>query len=190
MVAVQSNEHTNQNQKFSSSSLVSVWGCERNRHQGAVPAPQSFDIDPPTRKTKKNYGGRQKEMVRLLFGKANQSQKLGFISRRLSIYCPGPRIPTNIKNCLGYFMPCPNKRKGHDDNSPGLPERTRRILQEWSLSNQMNTPIRIKNFLLLQRFANQYFASLSHHVMIQLSFSASSVQKDKSREIQINFIGT
>jgi len=38
----------------------------------------------------------------------------------------------------------------------GHPTQKKRILQKRSLSNQMNTPIRIKNFLLLQRFANQH----------------------------------
>ena len=90
--------------------------------------------------------------------------------------CSGPRIPTNVKNCLGYFMPCPNKRKGHDHNSPGLPERTRRILQQWSLSNQMNTPIRIKNFLLLQRFANQHHRNPQKTEFILLRQSTSSLK--------------
>ena len=129
-------------------------GC----HQGAVPAPQSFDIDSPTSVDKKKTPEVDRRSWSVCFlVKLTSPKKLGFISRRLSIYCPGPRIPTNIKNCLGYFMPCPNKRKGHDENSPGSPDTKRRILQKWSLSNQMNTPIRIKNFLLLQRFANQNY---------------------------------
>ena len=56
------------------SNNAEVWYSWENLigRQGAVPAPQSFEIDPPTRwGDKKNYGGRQKEMVRLLFDKAN-----------------------------------------------------------------------------------------------------------------------
>ena len=45
-------------------------------HQGAVPVPVGFDFTPRSRwDDRKNPGGRQKERVRLLFGKANYSPK-------------------------------------------------------------------------------------------------------------------
>jgi hypothetical protein len=72
-------------------------------------------------------------------------------------------------------MPCPNKRKGHDENSPGSPDTKRRILQKWSLSNQMNTPIRIKNFLLLQRFTNQHHRNPKKTEFILLRQSESKI---------------
>ncbi len=80
-------------------------------------------------------------------------------------------------------MPCPNKRKGHDENSPGSPDTKRRILQKRSLSNQMNTPIRIKNFLLLQRFANQHHRNPKKTEFILLRQSVSNPKKICGRKL-------